>query len=54
MIIKICDYCNEQGRYHLHRIPLSRRPNDEPLVAELCDTCLSEIKAYDPAKGTKV
>ena len=46
MILIGCDYCNEKEDFfdqNLVKIPLSRRPNDEDLQAELCRTCLIEI-----------
>lgn len=50
MLIRICDYCCE--KHPKHRITLTRRPNDEELVAELCDQCLQDI-IYIKAAGVE-
>lgn len=43
MNIRICDYCSSRGS--LIMINLTNRPNDEDVVAELCKTCIADIKA---------
>lgn len=44
MIKIVCDYCNEPNPRHY--ITMTRRPNDEELVAEICDQCLSDVMVY--------
>jgi hypothetical protein len=43
-----CDYCSERSEW-LNGIPLTRKPNDDPVEAHLCDRCLADIiKAAKP------
>lgn len=47
MNIRICDLCSD--KHPKHQIKLTHRPNDEDLIAELCDQCVYDIvKATEP------
>jgi hypothetical protein len=48
MQIQICEFCGE--RWPRNRIKLTRRPNDEDVIVELCDTCIADIIEFVEAK----
>lgn len=48
---RICDYCGEN--WNLHLIPMTHRPNDESLEAELCTQCIDDIVAFKQQEKLK-
>lgn len=44
MYREICDYCG--AAWPRHQITITRRPNDETVRIEICDSCLADIERY--------